>query len=63
MNKGIRYKGVRPAEIITVLEGDGTPEDPFTEVQYVIGYVEVNGLFRTKTLGKIIPVEINPPTI
>lgn len=63
MNKTIRYRGVRPAEIITVLEGDGTPEEPFTEVEYVIGYVEINGLFRTKTLGKIVPIDIKPTTV
>ena len=62
MNKTIRYRGVRPAEIITVLEGDGTPEEPFTEVEYVIAYVEMHGFVRSKTLGKIVPIVIKPNT-
>lgn len=52
------YKGVKPAEVVTVLEGDGSIEFPYTEVQYVLGYQDFNGFTRMVTLGKIVPVDV-----
>ena len=49
------YRGIKPAEIITVLEGDGE-KIPFDTTQYVIGYENVAGITRMITLGKLVPL-------
>lgn len=48
------YRGVRPAEIITVIEGNGTKEAPFQTVRYVITFTSVGGVNRMETIGKIV---------
>lgn len=48
-----RYRGVRPATLVRVCEGDGTEERPYEEVDYVIVHENVAGLTRQKTLGKV----------
>ena len=50
------YRGIKPAEIIVILEGDGTPENPSYEAQYVVVFETVGGLSRMKTIGKVIPL-------
>lgn len=47
------YRGVRPATVVVVKEGNGTEESPYKEVEYVIGFAEVCGIQRQITLGKI----------
>ena len=50
----MNYRGIKPAEIITVLEGEGTRESPYTVVQYVVSYQQVSGFDRMYTVGKIV---------
>jgi hypothetical protein len=47
------YRGIKPASIVTVLEGNGTEDSPFTEVLYVIIMQDVRGLIRPVTIGKV----------
>ena len=49
----MRYKGIRPASIVTVSEGNGTEENPYQYVQYVVTMESVCGLSRPITLGKL----------
>ena len=56
MSKGTNYKGVRPAEIVAVLEGDGTQENPYRQTDYVLEHVVVDGFTRMITAGKIVPL-------
>lgn len=51
----IKYRGVKPANIVSVLEGDGK-DFPFEIVTYVLGYELVDGIMRQITLGKILPL-------
>jgi len=47
------YRGIAPAHLICVLEGNG--EDiPFQEVKYVVEYETIAGLTRLRTLGKVV---------
>lgn len=50
------YRGVKPAHIVVVLEGNGTKEHPWKEEQYVIAYENYGGISRLTTIGKIIPL-------
>lgn len=50
-----KYRGVRPAELVSVIEGDGA-EYPYQEVTYVLSCTEINGLVRSITIGKIVPL-------
>jgi len=43
-----RFRGVRTVTLVTVLEGDGTVESPFSEIDYV--------LHGTAVLGKVVQV-------
>ena len=52
----MNYKGIRPASIVMVLEGKGTPENPYREVEYVIVMEEVCGITRPVTLGTVTPL-------
>lgn len=54
-DKRQNYRGVKPVEIVSVLEGNGK-DIPFKVVEYVIGYEETAGVTRMKTLGKIVPL-------
>ena len=47
------YRGVRPAHIIEVCEGNGTQESPYEIVEYVVAYESFGGISRLTTLGKI----------
>ncbi len=55
--KNASYKGVRPALIVSVLEGSGTPEDPFHSVDYVIVNKDFAGFTRPYTLGRVEPLD------
>lgn len=46
------YRGVFPAEVVIVLEGNGK-DIPFQEVQYVMRYKIVCGVGRLETIGKV----------
>ncbi len=48
-----KYRGIRPAEIVEVLEGDGTKENPYYIVSYVLEYQSINGFKRLTTAGKL----------
>lgn len=48
------YRGIRPAEIVVVLEGNGTTEYPYEEVKYVVEFEHVAGIRRMRTLGKVV---------
>lgn len=48
-----RYRGVYPATIVSVLEGDGD-RYPYDEVDYVVVHNPVMG--NSKTLGKVVPL-------
>lgn len=50
------YRGVRPATLVSIKEGDGTPENPAHIVDYVTVFEEVAGLMRERTLGKVVPL-------
>ena len=50
------YRGIRPASLITVLEGDGTEEAPFTKVSYVIVMEQKCGTVRPVTIGMVAPL-------
>lgn len=50
-----KYRGVRPASLIRVLEGNGV-DIPYEEVDYVIVFQGVAGLERQTTLGKVVPL-------
>lgn len=50
------YRGVQPATIVNVMEGDGTEENPARVAQYVIMFENVAGVQRQKTLGTIMPL-------
>lgn len=52
-----KYRGVKPATLVTVLEGKGTEEDPYQEVNYVITTEQICGLTRQVTLGKVVALE------
>lgn len=52
----MNYRGIRPANLVTVLEGNGTPERPYQNVTYVLAYQDVEGLERLVTLGKLVPL-------
>ena len=54
------YKGVRPATLVKVLEGDGSVEHPFEQVDYVIVNELEGGRTRPVTIGKVISVNLNP---
>lgn len=60
MKEGTRkiqnYRGVRPAMLICVLEGDGTAENPYKEVQYAATISWEDGIDRPVTLGKLVPL-------
>lgn len=47
------YRGIRPAMLVNVLEGNGTVDAPYHKVEYVIVYQEINGIVRQITLGKV----------
>lgn len=51
------YRGVKPATLVKVLEGDGTIKDPYTEVNYVIVYEYVENEIRQITLGKVVEID------
>ena len=53
------YRGIRPANIVTVLEGKGTEESPYRNVEYVVAYENISGFSRMVTVGKIIPISEN----
>ena len=50
------YRGVRPATLVSIKEGDGTHENPAHIVDYVTVFEEVAGLIRQLTLGKVVPL-------
>ncbi len=50
-----RYRGLRSAFLIRVLEGDGI-NVPFENVLYVAVYEKINGEVFPKTLGKVVPL-------
>lgn len=52
--KIMKYRGVIPATIVHILEGDGTPDFPYEEVKYVIVFENVGGVQRQATIGKIV---------
>ncbi len=56
--KKANYRGIRPASVITVLEGEGTNNSPYEEVHYVVVIEEVCGIPRPITLGKVPKIEI-----
>lgn len=55
MKETIKYRGVKPATIVTVLEGNGK-DVPLELVQYVIVFENVGGMERQITLGKVVPL-------
>ena len=48
------YRGIRDAFLVTVLEGNGTPENPYQEVDYVISQKLHGSEWRFETIGKIV---------
>lgn len=54
MEKLNNYRGVYPANIVTILEGDGTPGHSYENVRYVLGYKNTEAGIRLTTLGKMI---------
>ena len=55
------YRGIKPASIVTVLEGKGTEDSPFTEVMYVVAMEDVQGFIRPITIGKITAIDNTSP--
>lgn len=53
--KAINYRGIKPAAIVTVIEGDGVAV-PFAKVQYVLSFEDRFGISTPVTLGKIVPL-------
>ncbi len=54
MKKTIQnYRGVRPAQLVSVLEGEGVPESPYQIVEYVL-LAKTDGTYITH--GKIVPL-------
>lgn len=53
------YRGIAPAYVVVVLEGDGSTERPYENVRYVLGHARVGGLDRLVTLGKITKLTEN----
>ena len=49
------YRGVYPAEVVCVLEGNGD-DIPFEQVQYVLRFKQVGGISRAETVGKVVPL-------
>lgn len=54
--KYINYKGVKPATIVTVAEGDGSIGNPYRTTDYVLMFENVQGIQRQITYGKIVPL-------
>lgn len=52
----MNYRGVRPATIIRILEGNGTEKNPYKNDDYVIQFEMINGIQRQITIGKITPL-------
>ena len=50
------YRGIKPVELVLVLEGDGTKENPYREVNYVVEHVQIMNSYRMRTIGKVIPL-------
>ena len=50
------YRGIRPASIVIVLEGEGTIDSPYNEVEYVIVMEEIHGIIRPVTIGTVTPL-------
>lgn len=48
-----KYRGIKLAHIVAVLEGDGSKEYPYENVRYVLEYASVNGVGYLRTVGKI----------
>ena len=55
-NKIQNYRGIKPANTLCVLEGNGTEESPYQNVIYVIVYEMVGGMERLVTIGKVVPL-------
>lgn len=47
----MNYRGIKPAHIVTVLEGKGTEESPYMNQRYVLEWANDGGL---KTAGKLV---------
>lgn len=54
-NKPQNYRGVRPATLVSVIEGDGK-DVPFHTVDYVVVFDVGDGIQRQITLGKVVPL-------
>lgn len=47
------YRGIKPAELVYVLEGDGSEGNPFKNEAYVVVWTNIDSVTRMKTLGKV----------
>lgn len=61
MDQNLNYRGVKPATLVKVLEGKGTKDSPYQEVDYVIVYENIEGIVRQVTVGKVVPFSIFDP--
>ena len=52
----MNYRGIKPASVVVVLEGEGTQASPYKEEQYVVEFQNIAGLPRQITVGKIVPL-------
>lgn len=50
----MNYKGIKPANIVTVLEGNGTKDEPFKNVKYILEYIDTIAGIRLVTTGKLV---------
>lgn len=54
MKKPINYRGIKQATLLAVVEGDGTNENPYKIVEYVVGFK--GG--KVQTLGKLVQLSV-----
>lgn len=54
--KIIKYRGVKTAFLVGVVEGDGTSDNPMNLTEYVLA-VSKSGVMTT--LGKVVPLDEN----